>query len=133
MIKTPVVVLDSDASRCRELCAVLKDGGYHATGFQALPDLQKYIRGRDRIAVILDLDTVPLDNRTIRSLAIENPGIYLLGLSKERFHPELKDAICYHIFACINKCTDPAELFNELFYWLNTIDQNEVEPKCPSG
>ncbi len=133
MIKSQVVVLDSHESQCRELCKVLKDGGYHATGFHALPDLQNYIRGRDSIAVILDLDTVPLNNRTIRALAIENPGIYLLGLSKERFHPELKNAICYHLFACINKSADSAEHFNELFYWLNTINQNEMEPKYPEG
>ena len=121
-----VIFLSSDAKQNRQLSVILEEGGYHLTVFQELSELQCYIKGRDSLAVILDLDTVPLDNRTIRHLALKNPGIFLLGLSKERFHPELKDAICYHLFACINRPPDQNELLDELFYWLKTIYENEI-------
>jgi hypothetical protein len=42
-------------------------------------------------------------------------------MSKNPFHPELKDAICYHIYACINRPIDP----DELFYWLKSIDDDD--------
>ena len=112
-----VIFLSSDAKQNRQLSVILEEGGYHLTVFQELSELQCYIKGRDSLAVILDLDTVPLDNRTIRHLALKNPGIFLLGLSKERFHPELKDAICYHLFACINRPQDQNELVDELSFW----------------
>jgi len=34
-----------------------------------------------------------------------------------------KDAICYHIYSCINKSVDP----DELFYWLKCIYQDELD------
>lgn len=133
MMRKKVAVLDADERQCRRLCAALKNGGYHSDALHSFTDLQEYIRSQDTLAVILDIDTVPLNNRTIRALAIENPGVCLLGVSKERFHPELKDAICYHLYACITKSANPEELYDELFYWLKTIAENEVEPKCPAG
>ena len=57
------------------------------------------------------VDTAPLDNRTVRDLTTKYPAVYFLCLSSKRFHPELKDAICYRIYACINKPMDPEELF----------------------
>ena len=73
--------------------------------------------GDDILAVIIDIDSVPVDNRTIRNLTVQNPEIYFFCLSERRFHPELEDAICYHIYACINKPIDP----DELFFWIDSI------------
>jgi hypothetical protein len=73
----------------------------------------------------MDIDSVPVDNRTIRELTIKHPETYFLCTSKDRFHPDLKDAICYHIYACLNKPVDP----DELFYWLRSIDEDDADPK----
>jgi hypothetical protein len=72
----------------------------------------------------LDIDTVPVNNRTIRDLALKNPSVRFLCTSKDRFHPELKDAICYHIYACLNKPIDP----DELLFWLKSIYEEEGIP-----
>ena len=72
--------------------------------------------------IIFDFDSVDVDNQTIRELTIEHPSVYFLCMSKERFHPELKDAICYHIYACLTKPID----YDELLYWLRCID-NELD------
>ena len=73
------------------------------------------------MAVIIDLDSVAVDNRTIRSLALQFPKIPFLCLSKERFHPELKDSIRDHIYACLIKPIDP----DELGYWLKCIREDD--------
>jgi len=75
------------------------------------------------LAVILDIDSVPLDNRAIRKLSAQYPGVPLLCISRDRIHPELKDAISYHILACLNKPVD----FDELIYWLRCIESRQRE------
>ena len=47
-----------------------------------------------------------------------------LCTSKDRFHPELKDAICYHIYACLNKPVDP----DEMVFWIKSIFDEENIP-----
>ena len=79
------------------------------------------------LAAILDVDKVPLDNRTIRELTLAHPGTYFFCTSKERFHPDLKDALCYHLFACLHKPVDP----DELDYFLKCILDENVESRGP--
>ena len=45
--------------------------------------------------------------------------------ANDRFHPELKEALCYHIFACINKPVDP----DELVYWIRCIRDNQTDSR----
>jgi DNA-binding NtrC family response regulator len=103
-------------------------GGYPAAPMHSILNLGKRLAGGEYRAVILDIDTVAVDNRTIRELTIKYPGVIFFALSAYRFHPELKDAICYHIFACINKPVDP----DELFYWLRCIyeDKSDASPQA---
>ena len=79
------------------------------------------------LAAILDIDKVPLDNRTIRELTLAHPGTCFFCTSKERFHPDLKDAICYHLFACLHKPVDP----DELDYFLKCIIDENAESRGP--
>jgi hypothetical protein len=52
--------------------------------------LKEEIRETGRRAVILDLDTLPVDNRLFRTLRKTNPGVCIIALSNRPFHPELK-------------------------------------------
>jgi DNA-binding NtrC family response regulator len=124
-MEKPIVVLDADENQCRALCTMLEERRYRAVPIHKILKLEKCIQRDGCLAVILNIDTVSVDNRTIRDLTIKNPGIHFLCLSKDRFHPELKDAICYHIYACINKPVDK----DELFYWIKSIYENEVNLK----
>ena len=112
-----ILVMNADEKECGELCALLNEQHYFTTPGYSLPEMTKFIQDIECIIVIIDLDTVPIDNRTIRELTIKYPGIYFLCLSSHRFHPHLKEALCYHIYACINKPVDP----DELFFWLKSI------------
>ena len=119
-----IVVLDSNNESREELCTILETQHYLTTAIQSLPDLESLIQSEIYIAVIIDIDSVPVDNRTIRNLALTNPGVRFLCTSKDRFHPKLKDAICYHIYACLNKPVDP----DELLYWIKSIFEEESMP-----
>jgi len=91
-----------------------------------MENLDKGLKNTFCNCVILDLDSVCINNRAVRELTIEYPHVYFLCMSKDRFHPELKDAICYHIFACLTKPLD----YDELLYWLRCIE-NESDSNPP--
>lgn len=112
-----ILVLNGDEKECDELCALLNEQKYLATPTYSLQEMITFIQDIEYMVVIMDLDTVPIDNRTIRELTIKYPGVNFLCLSSDRFHPHLKEALCYHIYACINKPVDQ----DELFFWLKSI------------
>ena len=123
-MKKGIVVVDADQDQCRRFCTLLEKDRYAAIPLHSIQYLAANIRQSNCQAVIIDIDTVPVDNRTVRELTIKFPDVYFFCLSEQSFHPDLKDAICYHIYACINKPVDP----DELFYFLRSIYENETDP-----
>ena len=123
-MKKRIVVLDNTEEHSAELRDILDSQKYPATVIQSLPELEDLIKTDSYIAVIIDIDSIPVDNRTIRNLALKYPGVRFLCTSKDKFHPELKDAICYHIYACLNKPVDP----DELLFWIKSIFEEESIP-----
>ena len=128
-MKKGIVVVDADQNQCRRLCTLLEKNQYstYLDAFDPIPGSQ-HLKQSNCLAVILDIDTVAIDNRTVRELTIKFPEVYFFCLSEQSFHPELKDAICYHIYACINKPIDP----DELFYFLRSINENEIKSSNPT-
>jgi DNA-binding NtrC family response regulator len=118
-----ILVLDADKEQCRELCELLETGQFKATALYSIHNLEKSIQDTGCLSIFWDIDTVSVDNRTIRELTLKFPAVYFFCISSQPFHPELQDAICYHIYACINRPVDP----DELFYWLRSIDENDTE------
>ena len=118
-----IIVLDADENQCHGMCTLLDEHEYHAEPIHSLPKLERVIQEADYLVVIMDIDTVSMDNRTIRELTLKYPGTYFLCLSSDRFHPHLKEALCYHIYACLNKPVD----LDELFYWLRSIYEDDAD------
>lgn len=116
-MKKKILVMNADEKECDELCAFLNEQQYLATPTYSLPEMITLIQDIECMVVIMDLDTIPIGNRIIRELTVKHPGVYFLCLSSDRFHPHLKEALCYHIYACINKPVDP----DELLYWVRSI------------
>ena len=127
-MKKTILVLDAEPTECHNLCDLLAKERYTAIPVRSLPDLEEYLLTESYIVAVIDIDSMPIDNRTIRKLVFDNPGMHILCMSKDKFHPELKDAICYHIYACLNKPVDP----DELFYFLRSIYENETNDTEPS-
>jgi DNA-binding NtrC family response regulator len=120
-VQKSILVVDANKERCQEFCELLENVHYAATPLYSIDDLSENIEKSRCLAIFWDIDTVPADNRTVRELTINFPGVYFFCLSGQRFHPELKDAICYHIYACLNRPIDQ----DELFFWLRSIEENE--------
>ena len=124
-VEKKILVLDANKTGCRGLVELLGEGQYPTTSISRLSDLEGHLEKGDYLAVILDIDSVPVDNRVIRKLTIKYPEVHFLCTSKDRFHPDLKDAICYHIYACLTKPVDP----DEIFYLLRSIYEDHADPK----
>ena len=123
-MKKKIVILDADPVSSAELSNILNSKNYPNVAVPALSSLEGLFDSDQYVAVVLDIDSVPVDNRAIRNMALKNPGVRFLCTSKDRFHPELKDAICYHIYACLNKPVDP----DELLFWVKSIYEEESIP-----
>ena len=123
-MKKKIVILDANQNSCGKLSDIINSKNYPFIQAQALSSLEDFLESDQYVAVVLDIDSVPVDNRTIRELALKYPGVRFLCTSKDRFHPELKDAICYHIYACLNKPVDP----DELLFWIKSIYEEDEIP-----
>ncbi len=112
-----IVVLDADKNQSRDLYTMLEEHKYKVVQIGSLPDLENHFSNNICQAIIMDIDSVTVTNRAIRQMAVKNPGTYFLCLSEDRFHPELKEALRNHIYACIKKPVDP----EELHFWIKSI------------
>lgn len=112
-----IMVVSSSMDERLQLCKILEDNRYRAVPFQSLLDLVKAMGERACHAVILDLDSLPVDNRFIRELCKGNPEVCLIGISSRTFHPELEEAMRSHISACLAKPVNS----EELIYWLRSV------------
>ena len=121
-MKNYILVLGGDQNQCHQMCTLLENRQFRAKPIDSIRNLKECLSGDECLSVLIDIDTISVDNRTIRDLTARFPGVYFFGLSEQPFHPELHEAICYHIYACINKPVDP----DELFYWLRSIGNNET-------
>ena len=122
-----IVMITKDQKEANQLSLLLSDNQYHLHTIDRLEGLDQIINKFSCNTVILDLDSISVDNRAIQELTVQYSQIAFLCISRDRFHPELKDAICYHIYACLNKPIDP----DELYYWLRCIKETEDDSRDP--
>ena len=123
-----MAILGADAHDSKAICRIIEEGPYRTETCPGFRELETMLASAPCRTVILDIDSVPLDNRTIRELTLSYPSTYFLCTSRERFHPNLKDAISHYLFACLHKPVDP----DELNYFLKCIRENEIESRGPS-
>ena len=123
-MKKKIAIMAADPDSMGELSGIINSGNYAYTEVHALSSVESLLDSDKYLAVVIDIDSVQVDNRTIRTMALKYPGVRFLCTSKDRFHPELKDAICYHIYACLNKPVDP----DELLFWIKSIYAEENIP-----
>lgn len=115
-----VVVLDADAAKCRDICSLVEEIDCRAYAQNSLLGMETLLRKNKCMVVLIDIDSIPVDNRTIREMTLKYPGVRFLCMSVERLHPQLREALRYHIYACISKPIDP----EEVHYWLRSIFAN---------
>ena len=130
VIQHTVCILGTDTPDTVEIRRIVQTptSTYRTARYPTLPDLQSGLSTSACIAAIVDLDSVPLDNRTIRQLTTAFPSVQFLSASRDRSHPELQDAIAHHLFACLTKPIDP----DELHYFLKCI-RDDLKGKPEDG
>lgn len=114
-----MAVVDADKLNCRAICTLLEQADIPVAPLYSLEDLPEYLR-REQVAVlIVDLDTLPVDNAFFRSLKKQYPQLHILCLSTRTYHPGLEEAMGSHICASLAKPLNS----EELFYWLKAISE----------
>jgi DNA-binding NtrC family response regulator len=122
--KPKVVVIDADKLHGRQFCDLLQGLHYPVSLIHSLKDLEQELHKDPEVAVILDLDTVPVNNQFFRGLRKIHPQLHMLGVSKLSYHPGLEEVIGSHLFACLVKPID----VEELSFWLKSISENLSSP-----
>lgn len=120
-----ILVLDAEKESCQVLCKTLEEQNYSATALYSILGLEGQLENGGYLIVIVDIDSVSVDNHVIRKITQRFPKVYFLCTSRDRFHPELEDAICNNIYACLAKPIDT----DELFYLLKSIYEQDVDAK----
>ena len=119
-----VVVLDSNKKQCKSLCALLTENEYQSTTMNSMASMDQYLGESDCRAIILNLDTVAVSNKSLKQLKIKNPLVDIIALSERQFHPELEEALREYISVCLAIPVDS----DDLTYWLKTIYENNEKP-----
>jgi len=123
-----ILMMAMDTELSEEIQGALKNNNFNTVMTNSITDLEKAMKGADVEVLVLDLDTVPIENRFLRNLKKQQPAMSIIGLSTRSFHPELKEAMRKHIYACLTKPVDP----DELVYWIHSIVGNSVDaPNAP--
>lgn len=109
-MKTEIIVLTGDDREGDNLCGILRKRRFHVTLLHQAGGLEEYLRANDCRLLLIDLDTIPADKMVFRKLKKIQPNIDIIVLSSRSFHPELKEALSTHIYACLSKPIDEDEL-----------------------
>ena len=125
-MKREIVVLDTDAHQCEVLCDFLSSLHFETVRINAIGDLVPYLCTSDCRAVILSLDNIRVNNRTLRDLKRKKPLTSIIALSQRQFHPELEEAFRDYISVCLKQPLDS----EELAYWLKSIFENDEAPSA---
>ncbi len=113
------IILSTRNKKDAEQISTLLEGyAYTVEITSSLEDLGKRLEKHGCTVALLDLDSIPIENRKFRHLAIANRKTDFLCMSERRVHPNLKEAISNHFYACLAKPLD----FDELLYWLRCIE-----------
>jgi two-component system response regulator GlrR len=121
IMQKAILIMDADPMGSSGLLALLEGQGYAGQRVGSLAELSHRLAEEKFMAVLMDIDSVVVDNRAIRELASDFPATPFLCISRDRVHPGLKDAIRNHIYACLTKPVD----MDEITYWLRCIREDQ--------
>ena len=123
-----ILMMAPDTGLSEEVQHALKNKRFNTVIANSITDLEQTMKGTDIEVLVVDLDRFDIENRLLRKLKTQQPAMSIIGLSSRSFHPELKEAMRKHIYACLAKPVDP----DELVYWIHSIIENSAdETKAP--
>ena len=123
-MKNEVVVLDTDQNHSESICHMLEAHSYRSASLNSLTDLDSYMAKNPCRAVILNLDSISVTNKTLKQLKADHPSTSIIAVSERQFHPELAESLREYISVCLTQPVDS----EELTYWLKTVFENNGNP-----
>jgi len=120
-MKKEVIVLYGNQTLSQNICNMLEVHSYKLASLNSLADLNGYMAESQCRAVILNLDNMPVTNKTLKELKSKNPLTSIISVSKRQFHPELAESLREYISVCLTDPVDP----DELIYWLKTVFEDK--------
>jgi len=127
IVKKTIVLVSLEEEQLAELSGTLETHDYHTIVSRSTDTLEALLREHSSRVIVLDLDTIPVDNRFFREMKERNPALHIIVMSGLPFHPELKEAILSHIDVCLSKPLNA----DDLFYWLKSIFHDPAAPESP--
>ena len=124
-MKEPIVVVDADEGQCSVLCELLEAEHYKTNALYSLTNLERAVSKNGCQIILVDLDTLPVDNFLFRNIKKKNPDVRIIGISSRPFHPELQEAMSKHIYVNLSRPVDG----DELIYWLKSICENDADSR----
>ncbi|OGP62771.1 MAG: hypothetical protein A2V65_10330 [Deltaproteobacteria bacterium RBG_13_49_15] len=118
MPRRKLLFLSTDLAGNQNIESFLLKKGLEALFLTTLPDLKKELVISTYSLVFLDIDAISVGNREIKELKTSFPETFFFCMSKDPFHPEIKEAISNYIFACMAKPLD----LDELTFWIESIE-----------
>jgi DNA-binding NtrC family response regulator len=115
-MKHEVAVLVSHKSQNKAILSILGQGPYAPFALSSMADVSRYMQGRDKGVLVVDLDTEQVTNAALRELKRKH-ALTIIALSGENLHPKLEESLRHHIYACLGKPADS----DELLYMLKSV------------
>jgi DNA-binding NtrC family response regulator len=105
-----VILVETGKGHPPEVTKILEANGFQVLPCRSIFDLEKLCQEDDHCAVILNLDDPLMNNRVLKEMKRKRPALQIIGISSHLFHPDLKEAIGSHIYACLCEPVDPEQL-----------------------
>ncbi|UCG12398.1 MAG: hypothetical protein JSU72_18185, partial [Deltaproteobacteria bacterium] len=90
-MQAPILVVNANEKQNRELCAVLERESYVTRPLHSLRDLEDKVNESGCRVMLVDLDSLSVDDRFFRELKRKSPKLCIIVFSSRPFHPELKE------------------------------------------
>ena len=73
-----IVIVDANPDSGNELSDIIHSKNYPLDHTHELSSLEDYLSSDQYVAVVMDIDSIQVDNRTIRNLALKYPSVRFL-------------------------------------------------------
>ena len=110
-------MITNDSSFGKSLAGQLPEGQYRLSVLTSLKALTDELPVASKCIAGLDIDSIEPDVQRIRVLKQKYANLVLLAFSKRKFHPEYKEVLSEHFFACLAKPLD----LDEMLYLIKDV------------
>lgn len=123
-MKQFVAIVSKIEDTSGKLIAFIEEKGFSTMHLKSVESLENILAGESPMILMIDIDSLPLDNKHLFQLHRKSTGTSILLLSSRKAHPELREAIGRYVYACISKPLD----LDEVDYWLKSILEDLSRP-----